>query len=108
MSTRLVREGWRVTTAENGKVGRAAVAAERPGLILSDSLMPEMDGFAFLRTLRAKPERGSIPVVVLTAKDVDGDDRRRLAGRADRFLRKGQVGLDHQPGLLRPFVSPKR
>ena len=108
MSTRLVQEGWRVTTAENGKVGLAAVAAERPGLILLDLMMPEMDGFAFLRTLRAKPEWGSIPVVVLTAKDVDGEDRRRLAGRADKVLRKGQVGLNDLADLLRPFVSPKR
>jgi CheY-like chemotaxis protein len=108
MSARLAREGWRVATAENGKAGLAAVAAERPGLILLDLMMPEMDGFAFLRTLRAKPECGSIPVVVLTAKDVDGEDRRRLAGRADCLLRKGQVGIDDLPDLLRPFVSPKR
>ena len=108
MSARLAREGWRVATAENGRAGLAAVAAERPGLILLDLMMPEMDGFAFLRTLRAKPEWGSIPVVVLTAKDVDGEDRRRLAGRADCLLRKGQVGIDDLPNLLRPFVSPKR
>ena len=108
MSARLAREGWRVATAENGRAGLAAVAAERPGLILLDLMMPEMDGFAFLRTLRAKPEWGSIPVVVLTAKDVDGEDRRRLAGRADCLLRKGQVGIDDLPDLLRPFVSPNR
>ena len=106
MSIRLSREGWRVTTAENGKAGLAAVAAERPCLILLDLMMPEMDGFTFLSTLRAKAGWGSIPVVVLTAKDVDGEDRRRLAGQADRVLRKGQVGLNELPGLLRPLLSP--
>jgi PAS domain S-box-containing protein len=106
MSTRLSKEGWRVTTAENGKVGLVAVAAERPCLILLDLMMPEMDGFAFLNALRDKPAWGSIPVVVLTAKDVDGNDRRRLAGQADRVLRKGQVGLDDLPALLRPLVAP--
>lgn len=66
--------------------------------------MPEMDGFEFLATLRARPECGSIPVIVLTAKDVDSDDRRRLAGRADCVLQKGQVGLDDLPGLIRPLM----
>jgi PAS domain S-box-containing protein len=106
MSVRLSKEGWRVATAENGKAGLAAVAVERPGLILLDLMMPEMDGFAFLDALRAKPGWGSIPVVVLTARDVDGNDRRRLAGQADRVLRKGQVGLDDLPALLRPLVAP--
>lgn len=106
MSTRLTREGWRVVTAENGKVGLEAVASELPCLILLDLMMPEMDGFAFLATLRAKREWGSIPVVVLTAKDVDVNDRRRLAGRADKVLRKGQVGLDELLALLRPLVAP--
>ena len=68
-------------------------------------MMPEIDRFAFLRTLRVKREWGSIPVVVLTAKDVGGDDRRRLAGQADRILKKGQVGLDELPALLRPLVT---
>jgi signal transduction histidine kinase/CheY-like chemotaxis protein/GAF domain-containing protein len=106
MSTHLTREGWRVVTAENGKVGLGVVATVQPCLILLDVMMPEMDGFAFLATLRAKPEWGSIPVVVLTAKDVDVNDRRRLAGRADKVLRKGQVGLDDLTRLLRSVVSP--
>ncbi|MHC2105470.1 response regulator [Methylobacterium sp. CM6246] len=105
MAARLSREGWRIVAAENGKVGLAAVAAERPCLVLLDLMMPEMDGFTFLSILRAKPEWGSIPVVVLTAKDVDGEDRRRLAGQADSVLRKGQVGLDELPALLRSVVT---
>ena len=44
MSARLSQEGWRVATAENGRTGLAAVATERPCLILLDLMMPEMDG----------------------------------------------------------------
>ncbi|WP_162241332.1 MULTISPECIES: response regulator [unclassified Methylobacterium] len=106
MSARLSRDGWRIVTAENGKVGLAAVVSERPCLILLDLMMPEMDGFAFLTILRAKPGWSSIPVIVLTAKDVDDEDRRRLGGRADKVLRKGQVGLDDLTTLLRSAVSP--
>ena len=106
MATLLGREGWRVTSAEHGRAGLDAVAARMPSLILLDLMMPEMDGFAFLRALRARPEWRDIPVVVLTAKDVTADDRRRLAGQADRVLQKGQLGLSDLAETLRALVSP--
>jgi CheY-like chemotaxis protein len=105
MAALLTREGWRVASAENGRAGLEAVAAKRPCLILLDLMMPEMDGFAFLRTLRANPDWRDVPVVVLTAKDVTTEDRRRLAGRADRVLQKGHLGLNDLAAALRPMVS---
>src|SRR3954469_18315574 len=86
MTTLLTRERWRAVSAEHGRAGLDAVAARKPGLILLDLMMPEMDGFAFLRALRVKPEWRDIPVVVLTAKDITADDRRRLGGQADCVL----------------------
>jgi PAS domain S-box-containing protein len=106
MTTLLAREGWRVTSAEHGRAGLEAMAARMPSLILLDLMMPEMDGFAFLRALRARREWRDIPVVVLTAKDVTADDRRRLAGQADRVLQKGQLGLSDLAETLRSLVSP--
>jgi CheY-like chemotaxis protein len=106
MATLLTREGWRVASAEHGRAGLDAVAARMPSLILLDLMMPEMDGFAFLRALRARREWRDIPVVVLTAKDVTADDRRRLAGQADRVLQKGRLGLSDLAETLRSLVSP--
>ena len=106
MATLLTREGWRVTLAEHGRAGLDAVTARMPSLILLDLMMPEMDGFAFLRALRAKREWRDIPVVVLTAKDVTADERRRLAGQADRVLQKGQLSLSDLADALRSLVSP--
>lgn len=106
MATLLTREGWRVTLAEHGRAGLDAVTAKMPSLILLDLMMPEMDGFAFLRALRARREWRDIPVVVLTAKDVTADDRRRLAGQADRVLQKGQLSLSDLADALRSLVSP--
>ncbi|GJE16954.1 response regulator [Methylobacterium marchantiae] len=105
MTAMLTREGWRVTSAEHGRAGLEAVAVKKPCLILLDLMMPEMDGFGFLRTLRAKPEWRDIPVVVLTAKDVTADDRRRLAGQADRVLQKGQLSLSDLSDALRSLVA---
>ncbi|MGY2052598.1 response regulator [Methylobacterium sp. JK268] len=89
----LTREGWRASSAANGRAGLDAVALRKPGLILLDLMMPELDGFGFLRDLRARPEWRDIPVVVLTAKDVTAEDRRRLAGQADRVLQKGGLSM---------------
>jgi len=106
MAAMLTREGWRVACAENGVAGLEATAAKKPCLILLDLMMPEMDGFGFLRALRERDEWRDIPVVVLTAKDITADDRRRLAGRADRVLQKGGLSLTDLADALRPLVSP--
>jgi len=83
------KEGWSVTEAENGSVGLAAVAAKPPGLVLLDLMMPEMDGFEFVEHLRKRDGGRDIPVVVLTAKDLTEEDRRRLRGSVDKVLQKG-------------------
>ncbi|MEH3148534.1 MAG: response regulator [Methylobacterium frigidaeris] len=106
MTTLLTREGWRVASAEHGKAGLDAVAARRPGLILLDLMMPELDGFGFLRRLRAEPEWRDIPVVVLTAKDITAEDRRRLAGHADRIVQKGHLSFADLAATLRGLVEP--
>ncbi|MFN2477289.1 MAG: response regulator [Chthoniobacterales bacterium] len=84
----LEKEGWRVSEAENGKVALEKMEQERPTLILLDLMMPEMDGFEFADCVRQHPEWRSIPIVVLTAKDLTADDRRRLAGSVETILQK--------------------
>ncbi|MBE7203359.1 MAG: response regulator, partial [Parafilimonas terrae] len=89
----LRREGFPVSEAENGLRALEVMEAERPCLVLLDLMMPELDGFGFLRAVRERPVLRDVPVVVLTAKDVTADDRRRLAGQADRVLAKGSMAL---------------
>ncbi|WP_173009148.1 response regulator [Methylobacterium sp. P1-11] len=100
----LAREGFPVREAENGLRALAVLEAERPCLILLDLMMPEMDGFAFLRALRARRDSRDVPVVVLTAKDITAEDRRRLAGQADRVLAKGSTGLNELARELRALI----
>lgn len=90
----LEKEMSGVRTAENGRVALEEVEKEIPGLILLDLMMPEMDGFEFLRHLRAKPEWRDIPVIVLTAKDLTEEDRAALFDKVDRILQKGELGRD--------------
>ena len=100
----LGREGFPVVAAENGVRALETLEAERPCLVLLDLMMPEMDGFGFLRALRARPDWRDIPVVVLTAKDITAEDRRRLAGQADRVLAKGTTGLSELARELRALM----
>ena len=85
----LNRAGWMVLEAENGRVALQQVAERQPELILLDLMMPEMDGFAFLEALRQQNAWRSIPVVVLTAKDLTPNDRQRLNGYVEQILQKG-------------------
>ncbi|WP_375455545.1 response regulator [uncultured Methylobacterium sp.] len=88
----LTRDGWRVDEAENGRAALERFEAVRPNLILLDLMMPEMDGFGFLRALRARAD-GDVPVVVLTAKEITDAERVSLRAQADRVIEKGSLSL---------------
>jgi signal transduction histidine kinase/CheY-like chemotaxis protein len=90
LTARLMQtEGWDIREAANGVLGLQRVAEHAPTVIILDLLMPELDGFTLLTTLRATRAWQSIPVVVVTAKDVSEEDRQRLNGHVNKILRKG-------------------
>jgi CheY-like chemotaxis protein len=78
----------------------------RPSLILLDLLMPEMDGFEFLDELRRDEKWCSIPVVVVTAKDVTFEDRQRLQGSVQRVIQKANHTGDDLVREVRSILAP--
>ncbi|WP_036335854.1 ATP-binding protein [Modestobacter caceresii] len=66
--TRLLAPIWRVRTCTNGEEALAAVAEQQPDVVLTDVMMPRVDGFELLRRLRADPATSAIPVIMLTAR----------------------------------------
>jgi CheY-like chemotaxis protein len=80
--------GFEVTTARNGKEALDAVNAAVPELIIMDVMMPEMDGFEALKTLRSAPRTARIPVILLTAKAEDGDVMSGYKSGADYYITK--------------------
>ena len=66
LATLLRRHGHRPLEAANGRDGLAAALAERPDLVISDMLMPEMDGYEFVTQLRLVPDTGLTPVIFYT------------------------------------------
>ena len=70
--------GWEVVTASSGSQGLARAAEHQPDAILLDVMMPGMDGPTTFRELRKNPLTAKIPVLLLTAK-VQNSDQRRFA-----------------------------
>src|SRR5690606_31419074 len=65
---RLLRPHWRVATAVDGAEALEVVARRRPDLIIADVMMPNVDGFGFLRALRADKATAGIPFIMLSAR----------------------------------------
>ncbi len=101
----LEKEGWTVSEAENGRSGLERVADNRPDLIVLDLMMPEMDGFEFIDRLRERAAWRSIPIVVVTAKDLTPEDRARLDGYVQNILLKGAYSREALLAEVRNQVS---
>ena len=80
---------YNVREAVNGKQALKKIEENKPGLILLDLMMPEMDGFEFSELLRQRKEWLDIPVVVITAKDLTKEDHDRLKGNVETIMQKG-------------------
>jgi CheY-like chemotaxis protein len=108
MRRALERDGWAVSEADNGRRGLQNVARQVPDLILLDLMMPEMDGFEFVAELRKSESGRRIPVVVVTAKELSEEDRRRLNGQVRRVLHKGSFSREELSSELRRALESGR
>jgi len=104
LGTMLARSGWSVTEAASGQAALDAVEQTIPAVVLLDLMMPEMDGFAFLRAFREQPGCREVPVVVLTAKDITAEDRVRLKS-ATEVLSKDSTSLTELGATVREMMS---
>lgn len=82
-------KGYRVVTARDGQEALEAIERERPAVIVTDILMPRMDGFKLVHRLRLNPETRDIPVIFLSATYVAPEDKTfALSLGATRFIEK--------------------
>jgi signal transduction histidine kinase len=89
---RLLAEYWEVDVAEDGKVALARALSHPPDLVLSDVMMPELDGVGLLKALRADPRTSTVPVILVSAR---AGEEARLAGL--------ETGADDY--LVKPFAA---
>ena len=104
----LKQEGWLTRESGNGRQALETLQMQLPKLILLDLMMPEMDGFDFIQELRQRPAWRSIPVIVVTAKDLTATERQQLGDAVQSFHQKSS--FDHQDLLaeIHEFVSIAR
>jgi signal transduction histidine kinase/CheY-like chemotaxis protein len=86
--TDLLTPFWRVVVATDGKTALAMIREHRPDLILTDVMMPNLDGFGLLRALREDPETATIPVIFLSARAGEESAIEGLTAGADDYLVK--------------------
>ena len=84
----LEEDGYRVMAAANGRLALLAARREKPALILSDIVMPEMDGYAFCRAVKSDDQLRDVPVILMTSLSTAGDVIKGLQCGADNFIRK--------------------
>lgn len=89
LSGRLVKEGFRVLTAADGEEAWAIAARERPALVISDVLLPRMDGVSLCRKIKEEPGLAATRVILATAvfKQAAFRNEARASG-ADEFVEK--------------------
>ncbi len=85
----LIEEGWSVRIAGTGRAALDLIEQSRPGLILLDLRIPEIDGFDVIASIRSRPEFVRVPITVMTALDLSRDDWERLTGRVEQVIQKG-------------------
>lgn len=81
---------YNIFEAADGNSGIKLIRAEKPDLVLLDLMMPGIDGFTILDMMKADVELRDIPVIVITAKDLTSKDYKRLSGRVESLLQKGE------------------
>jgi threonine synthase len=82
---------YRVYHAKDGWEGLAQARQKLPDLIVTDLTMPGIDGFGLVEELKLDPRTKDIPVVVVSAKDITPDERKRLNGHIEAVYQKGSL-----------------
>ena len=105
MQQLLHKEGWQVVLAANGRIALEQLGKTSPELILLDLMMPEMDGFAVVAAIQNHPVWRTIPIIVLTAKDITPEERCRLQGSVEQIVQKGAFDREKLLVEIRNLVT---
>ena len=84
----LTANDYEMTEAENGEEALAAVAKDRPDLILMDIELPVLDGYEATRRIKADPSLSSIPIIAVTSYASSGDEEKARAAGCNDFVPK--------------------
>jgi len=83
------RGSYEIHLAHDGAQGIEIIRSKRPDMVVTDLMMPDVDGFKVIETMKADKVMANIPIVVVTAKELTAKERQRLSGQIDMLLQKG-------------------
>jgi CheY-like chemotaxis protein len=90
----LREQGWKVAEAADAEEALARLVESAPDVILLDLMLPGRDGLGVIAEIRANPAWQSIPIIVVTAAELDAEARRKLRGQVEKIFIKDLVGRD--------------
>ena len=99
------RPGIQLLEAENGLDGIDAARRERPDLIMLDLMMPGIGGHEVLERLKDDSQTAPIPVVMITSRFINEDERHQILGRAVRVIYKGDLSRELVTGVIDDAVG---
>ncbi|MEO1133616.1 MAG: response regulator [Cyanobacteria bacterium J06639_1] len=108
ISRQLKHNGWIAIEAENGLEAQRAIASARPDLIVTDVIMPEMNGYELCRWLKSSDRYANIPVVMCTSKGEEVDRYWGTKQGADAYVTKPFVVEDLQTIVVALLAAASR
>lgn len=88
LSIVLQKEGYRVITAANGVEALSQLEQEPAEIVISEIMLPMMDGFELVKRIRSNPDLKSLYIIIVTARIKDGDRAQALETGADDYITK--------------------
>jgi signal transduction histidine kinase/DNA-binding response OmpR family regulator len=97
--------GYEIATATTGSEALESIASQRPDAIILDLMLPGMDGFEVVHRMSLNADWRTIPVILLTARDLSHEERRALDIGAARIIQKGNVSRDELLAELKAVIG---
>lgn len=105
-TTRLKADGYDVVSADNGELGISKAGQEVPDLILLDVMMPVVDGFTVLKTLRESEQFKSTPIIVYSNLGQEAESKRALELGATEFITKANISPTELVNKIKSYIMP--
>jgi len=96
----LINRGYNVKLAYSGMEGINQIKKYNPGMIIVDLMMPDIDGFAVIEEVKRDPLTKDMPIIVISAKDITVDDKKRMNGHIEGFISKGFLSEEELIGQV--------
>ncbi len=105
----LIEAGFQVLVSHNGREALEQIAKTLPDAMILDLMMPDIDGFQVLEAIRANVDTAKLPVLVLTAKHLEGKDLKNLKhNHIYQLIQKGDVNREQLLQLVFEMVFPEK